>query len=64
MLFVGDDWAEDHHDIEIVDERGRRSGLWSYSSSSRVPRMGGQLLSCRAALTMSLKSMVGPDPVA
>ena len=24
MLFVGDDWAEDHHDIEIVDEKGRR----------------------------------------
>lgn len=24
MLFVGDDWAEDHHDIEIVDEGGRR----------------------------------------
>jgi transposase len=24
MLFVGDDWAEDHHDIEIVDEAGRR----------------------------------------
>jgi transposase len=24
MLFVGDDWAEDHHDIEIVDEDGRR----------------------------------------
>ena len=23
MLFVGDDWAEDHH-IEIVDEDGRR----------------------------------------
>ena len=23
MLFVGDDWAEDHHDIEIVDESGR-----------------------------------------
>ena len=23
MLFVGDDWAEDHHDIEIVDEDGR-----------------------------------------
>ena len=23
MLFVGDDWAEDHHDIEIVDEAGR-----------------------------------------
>lgn len=24
MLFVGDDWAEDHHDLEIVDENGRR----------------------------------------
>ena len=22
MLFVGDDWAEDHHDIEVVDEQG------------------------------------------
>jgi len=21
---VGDDWAEDHHDIEIEDEAGRR----------------------------------------
>jgi transposase len=24
MLFVGDDWAEDHHDIEIVNDTGRR----------------------------------------
>jgi len=24
MLFIGDDWAEDHHDIEIEDEDGRR----------------------------------------
>jgi transposase len=24
MLFVGDDWAEDHHDIEIVDDTGQR----------------------------------------
>src|SRR5450756_2606401 len=23
MLFVGDDWAEDHHDVEIVDETDR-----------------------------------------
>jgi hypothetical protein len=23
LLFVGDDWAEDHHDIEIVDDTGR-----------------------------------------
>ena len=24
MLFVGDDWAEDHHDVEVMDEGGRR----------------------------------------
>jgi transposase len=24
MLFVGDDWAEDHHDIEVQDGEGRR----------------------------------------
>lgn len=24
MLFVGDDWAEAHHDVEIQDETGRR----------------------------------------
>lgn len=24
MLFVGDDWAQDHHDVEIQDETGRR----------------------------------------
>ena len=22
-LFAGDDWAEDHHDVELMDERGR-----------------------------------------
>jgi hypothetical protein len=22
-LFVGDDWAEDHHDVELMDEAGR-----------------------------------------
>jgi len=24
LLFIGDDWAEDHHDVELVDESGRR----------------------------------------
>jgi hypothetical protein len=24
MLFVGDDWAGDHHDIEVEDEAGQR----------------------------------------
>ncbi|WP_433284727.1 IS110 family transposase [Pseudonocardia sp. CA-142604] len=26
MLFVGDDWAEDHHDVEVVDQTGQRLG--------------------------------------
>jgi transposase len=24
LLFVGDDWAEDHHDVEVMDAAGRR----------------------------------------
>ena len=24
MLFVGDDWSEEHHDVEVVDDDGRR----------------------------------------
>lgn len=24
MLFVGDDWAEDHHDIELEDDAGKK----------------------------------------
>jgi len=24
LLFVGDDWAEDHHDVELMDTSGRR----------------------------------------
>jgi transposase len=24
LLFVGDDWAEDHHDVEVMDSAGRR----------------------------------------
>src|SRR6266404_5901748 len=24
MIYVGDDWAEDHHDVWVMDEKGRR----------------------------------------
>src|SRR6201993_48106 len=24
MIFVGDDWAEDHHDVRVMDESGKR----------------------------------------
>jgi hypothetical protein len=26
VLFVGDDWAEDHHDVEILSSSGKRLG--------------------------------------
>ena len=26
LLFVGDDWAEEHHDVELQDEAGRVLG--------------------------------------
>ena len=26
MIFVGDDWAEAHHDVYLMDESGRRLG--------------------------------------
>ena len=26
MIFVGDDWAEDHHDVYLMDEAGNRLG--------------------------------------
>jgi hypothetical protein len=40
MLFVGDDRAEDHHDVEIVDDTGgvldtKQPGM---SAASRVGR--------------------------
>jgi hypothetical protein len=31
MIFVGDDWAEDHHDVHVMDEAGLRL------SSRRLP---------------------------
>jgi len=31
MIFVGDDWAEAHHDVYLMDESGRRLG------SQRLP---------------------------
>ena len=26
MIFVGNDWAEDHHDVYLMDEGGARLG--------------------------------------
>jgi hypothetical protein len=49
MIFVGDDWAEDHHDIHVMDAEGARLAsrrlpeglrtLESFTSGGR-PRRG------------------------
>ena len=46
VLFVGDDWAEDHHDVEVQDGTGRRLG------KARLPAAEGlrsRVLTFRAA---------------
>ena len=43
MIFVGDDWAEDHHDVYVMDADGARlasrrlpEGLCRHPGVSRV----------------------------
>ena len=37
-LFVGDDWAEDHHDVELMDPAGRVLAKRRLSRSGRRRR--------------------------
>jgi len=30
LLLIGDDWAEDHHDVEIEDETGNTPKPWRH----------------------------------
>ena len=38
MMFVGDDWAEDHHDVYVMDEAGDRLASRRYQG---WPVLGG-----------------------
>jgi hypothetical protein len=55
VLFVGDDWAEAHHDIEIEDEVGRvlARGPWM---STIVNADCGQVLGIVEAATLQLSA--------
>jgi transposase len=61
LLFVGDDWAEDHHDIEIQDESGRRLAKARLSDGvagmARLHALVGEHLA-------DLDGGAGPDQVA
>lgn len=39
MIFVGDDWAEDHHDVHLMDDAGTR--LVSRRLPEGLPGIGG-----------------------
>jgi len=58
MLFVGDDWAEDHHDVEIVDETGRTL------ARRRFPEGLAGITRLHALIGEQLPEPAGPaDPV-
>ncbi len=57
MLFVGDDWAEAHHDVEIQDETGRRL------ARRRLPEGIVGIGQLHGLLAEHLPADAGPDQV-
>ncbi|HVM18481.1 MAG TPA: IS110 family transposase [Egibacteraceae bacterium] len=57
MLFVGDDWAEAHHDIEVQDEQGRRL------ARRRLPEGLSGIATLHALLAEHLPADAEPDQV-
>ena len=57
MLFVGDDWAEAHHDVEIQDETGRAL------ARRRLPEGIGGIATLHALLAEHLPGDAEPDQV-
>ena len=58
MLFVGDDWAEDHHDVELQDEAGRRLGR------ARLPEGVAGVARLHELIGAHLPEDAGPEQVA
>jgi transposase len=58
VLFVGDDWAEDHHDVEVQDETGRRL------VRARLPEGVVGVARLHELIGGHLAEDVGPDQVA
>ncbi len=57
MLFIGDDWAEAHHDIEIQDETGRRR------VRRRLPEGLAGIAALHALVAEHLPGEAGPEEV-
>jgi transposase len=57
LLFVGDDWSEEHHDIEVQDESGRRL------VRKRVAEGAAGFAECHALIGRCIPEDVDPDTV-
>src|SRR3954453_16676052 len=57
MWFVGDDWAEEHHDVEVQDESGRRLGR------ARLPEGSEGVTRLHALIAGGVGSDGEPDQV-
>jgi transposase len=57
VLFVGDDWSEDRHDIELQDEAGQRL------SKARLPEGVGGIAGLHAMIAEHVEENTEPDQV-
>jgi transposase len=57
LLFVGDDWAEDHHDVEVMDASGRRL------AKARLPEGMAGMTRLHAMIGEALGDAVEDDAV-
>jgi transposase len=58
LLFVGDDWAEDHHDVEVMDASGRRL------AKARLPEGMAGMARLHAMIGQALGDDVDAEDVA
>ncbi|MER5323347.1 hypothetical protein [Streptosporangium roseum] len=54
MLFVGDDWTEDHHDVELMDASSRQL------AEPRLPEGAAGMARLHATIVEHLDQV--PDP--
>ena len=57
MWFVGDDWAEDHHDVEVQDQSGRRV------ARARLPEGLAGMARLHEVIAGAVGADAGPDQV-
>jgi transposase len=58
LLFIGDDWAEDHHDVELMDASGRRL------SKARLPEGMAGMTRLHAMIGQALGDDIDAEDVA